>query len=198
MVSRYATWGFPIFAATPNSRTIRSTRISRCSSPIPEMMVCPVSSSVCILNVGSSRRSLSRAVPSLSWSDFVLGSIATEITGAGKSIASICARAFHGRNVERGWKVADDGIQEWLDALVLESGPTENGHEFEGNRALAHCRHDLLVRDLSPVDIFLEEPIVDIGDGLQQLLAILLRLFPVFLRDVLDLILVAECFVPVD
>ena len=48
------------------------------------------------------------------------------------------------------------------------------------------------------MDIFLEEPIVDIGDGLQQLLAILLRLFPVFLRDVLDLILGAECFVPVD
>src|SRR5260364_394998 len=41
IVSRYATCGFPTDASTLNSRFIRSTRISRCSSPIPEIMVCP-------------------------------------------------------------------------------------------------------------------------------------------------------------
>ena len=40
MVSRYATCGLPTLASTLNSRRMRSTMISRCSSPMPEMMVC--------------------------------------------------------------------------------------------------------------------------------------------------------------
>ena len=39
MVSRYATCGLPMLASTLNSRRIRSTRMSRCSSPMPEMTV---------------------------------------------------------------------------------------------------------------------------------------------------------------
>ena len=62
--------------------------ISRCSSPIPEMSVCPVSSSVRTRKVGSSSASRWRPMPSLSWSDFVFGSIATEITGSGNVIDS--------------------------------------------------------------------------------------------------------------
>ncbi len=41
---------------------MRSTIISRCSSPIPEINVWPVSSSVCTRNVGSSCASLRSAV----------------------------------------------------------------------------------------------------------------------------------------
>ena len=74
----------PTLACTPNSRIMRSTIISRCSSPMPEISVCPVSGSLCTLNVGSSCESLASALPSLSWSALVLGSMATEITGAGK------------------------------------------------------------------------------------------------------------------
>ena len=62
--------------------------ISRCSSPIPAMSVCPVSSSVRTRKVGSSSASRWRAVASLSWSAFVFGSMATEMTGSGKFIAS--------------------------------------------------------------------------------------------------------------
>ena len=62
--------------------------ISRCSSPIPEMSVCPVSSSVRTRKVGSSSDRRCRPWPSLSWSPFVFGSTATEITGSGNSIAS--------------------------------------------------------------------------------------------------------------
>ena len=40
-------------ASTLNARFMRSTMISRCSSPMPEMTVCPVSSSVRTRNVGS-------------------------------------------------------------------------------------------------------------------------------------------------
>ena len=62
--------------------------MSRWSSPIPEITVCPVSSSYLTTNVGSSSASLARPVPSLSWSALVLGSTATEITGVGKLIDS--------------------------------------------------------------------------------------------------------------
>ncbi len=62
--------------------------ISRCSSPIPEMSVCPVSSSVRTRKVGSSSDSRCSPLPSLSWSPFVFGSTATEITGSGKVIDS--------------------------------------------------------------------------------------------------------------
>ena len=49
--------------------------ISRCSSPMPAMIVSPVSLSVWTRNVGSSRRGCWRALPSLSLSALVLGSI---------------------------------------------------------------------------------------------------------------------------
>ena len=57
MVSRYATWGLPTVASTLNSRIMRSTITSRCSSPMPEITVWAVSSSVRTLKVGSSSES---------------------------------------------------------------------------------------------------------------------------------------------
>ena len=62
--------------------------MSRWSSPIPEITVCPVSSSNFTTNVGSSSASFARPVPSLSWSAFVFGSTATEMTGVGKLMDS--------------------------------------------------------------------------------------------------------------
>ena len=55
---------------------------------MPEMIVWPVSSSVRTWKVGSSSESAPSALPSLSWSTFVFGSMATEITGSGNSIRS--------------------------------------------------------------------------------------------------------------
>ena len=55
---------------------------------MPEMMVCPDSSSVYTRNEGSSCASLPRAMPIFSWSGLVFGSTATEMTGAGNSILS--------------------------------------------------------------------------------------------------------------
>ena len=55
---------------------------------MPEMTVWPVSSSVRTRNVGSSSDSDLSALPSLSWSVLVLGSMATWITGSGKIIRS--------------------------------------------------------------------------------------------------------------
>ena len=55
--------------------------MSRCNSPIPEIIVCPDSSSVRTRNDGSSLASLPSATLIFSWSEIVLGSTATEITG---------------------------------------------------------------------------------------------------------------------
>src|SRR5271157_5228455 len=77
MVSRYATCGLPTLAPTPNSRIMRSTMISKCNSPIPERMVCPVSGSVFTLKVGSSWASFWMAIPIFSWSALVFGSTAS-------------------------------------------------------------------------------------------------------------------------
>ena len=55
---------------------------------MPPMIVWPVSSSVRTWKVGSSSESELSALPSLSWSTLVLGSIATEMTGSGNSIRS--------------------------------------------------------------------------------------------------------------
>ena len=55
---------------------------------MPAMIVWPVSASVRTRNVGSSSASFCSAMPSLSWSAFVLGSMATSMTGFGNFIAS--------------------------------------------------------------------------------------------------------------
>ncbi len=55
---------------------------------MPAMIVCEVSTSVRTRKVGSSSASFCRAMPSLSWSAFDLGSMATSMTGFGKRIAS--------------------------------------------------------------------------------------------------------------
>ena len=59
--------------------------MSRCSSPMPEITVWPVSSSNFTTKVGSSSESLASPAPSLSWSALVLGSTATEMTGMGNA-----------------------------------------------------------------------------------------------------------------
>mmetsp|Transcript_11034 Transcript_11034/g.29224 ORF Transcript_11034/g.29224 Transcript_11034/m.29224 type:complete len:234 (-) Transcript_11034:231-932(-) len=88
IASRYATCGAPIWHSTLNSRIMRSQMISRCSSPMPSMVVCPDSSSREKRKDGSSAASLISALVILSWSALVLGSTATLITGSGKSIFS--------------------------------------------------------------------------------------------------------------
>ena len=55
---------------------------------MPEMTVWPVSSSVRTRNVGSSSDSDLSALPSLSWSLLVFGSMATWMTGSGNSMRS--------------------------------------------------------------------------------------------------------------
>ena len=73
--------------------------MSKCNSPIPETIVCPESSSVLTWKVGSSSANLAKAIPSLSTSAWVFGSIAIPITGSGKSIDSNTIGASIAHNV---------------------------------------------------------------------------------------------------
>ncbi len=67
------------------SRRIRSTYTSRWSSPIPEMIVCPLSSSLWTRNVGSSRENRCSAFVKLGlFRDS--GTSASETTGSGTNI----------------------------------------------------------------------------------------------------------------
>ena len=93
---------------------------------MPEMTVWPVSSSVRTRNVGSSSDSDLSALPSLSWSALVFGSMATWITGSGKIIrsrmigfAAVAQRVAGGGvlEAETGHDVAGHGHVEVL-ALV--------------------------------------------------------------------------------
>ena len=88
MASLYSTCGCPWLTSTLNSRRKRSTIMSKCSSPIPEIMVWPEASSVRTVNVGSSSASFANDIPNLSTSALVLGSTAIPITGSGKSMDS--------------------------------------------------------------------------------------------------------------
>src|SRR6476660_6098411 len=113
-----------MLAPTENSRTSRSVMISRCSSPIPRMMGCPVSLSVWTLKVVSSCMSFWSAMPIFSWSAFVLGSIATAMTGSGKFIASritgvLVADRVAGRDVAQADGRRDVAGPDFLDLLAL-------------------------------------------------------------------------------
>ena len=66
---------------------------------MPAMTTWPVSVSVFTRNVGSSAISLPRPMPSFSWSAFVFGSMASEMTGSGKSIASRMTGFFSSHTV---------------------------------------------------------------------------------------------------
>ena len=61
---------------------------------MPAMTTSPVAWSVLTRNVGSSAISLPSPWPSFSWSALVFGSIASEMTGSGKSIDSSTTGCF--------------------------------------------------------------------------------------------------------
>ena len=99
--------------------------ISRCSSPIPEMTTSPVCGSVLTRKVGSSAISLPRPCPSFSWSALVFGSIASEMTGSGKSIDSsttgvpLVADRVAGRDRLQADRRGDVAGVDFLDFLAL-------------------------------------------------------------------------------
>src|SRR4051812_12378127 len=100
--------------------------------------------------------------------------------------------ALDGGDVERRRQVVDDRVEHRLDAAVLERGAAEHRVELALDRHLADGALDLLGRELLAAEVLLEQRVVALGDGLDQLGAILLGLLDEVGRDLLDLVLGAH------
>ena len=85
-VSLYGTVGMLMMISTPNLSRRRFPAMSMWDSPIPDMIISLVSCSRCTIRVGSSSVSRFKAVPILSRSALVLGSMQAENTGLGKTM----------------------------------------------------------------------------------------------------------------
>ena len=164
-VSRYTTWGRPTCASTPYSRRRRSTMMSRWSSPMPRMMVWPVSASSPVRKVGSSSASLARPKSSFSFSAWVLGSMARAITGSRAAMRSSRMGALGRANGVAGARVLEahrhhDGARaRALDALApvgMHREQTSDLFVAPGARVLhfvarfQHARVDAQVHRLAP------------------------------------------------
>ena len=172
MVSRYATCGLPTLASTLNSRSMRSTSTSRCSSPMPAMIVWPVSSSVWTVKVGSSSESENRALPILSWSALVFGSTATWMTGSGNTICSrtigcpVVGQRVAGAGVleaDAGHDVAGAGDVEVLAVVGVHQQDAADPLLLAG----AGVQDGVALLDLARVDPEVGEAAVGVGDDLE-------------------------------
>ncbi len=92
--------------------------------------------------------------------DLALALLALDRLGAG-----------HRRHVQRRGQVVDDGVQQRLHALVLERGAAQHGRQLDRERRLADRLLEALLGDLGLLEDQLEQPVVVVGDLLQQVLA---------------------------
>src|SRR5207245_1718015 len=122
---------------------MRSTSTSRCSSPMPAMIVWPVSSSEWTWNVGSSSDSACSARPQRAAVDTEVGElpdvgVAHDLEREGRErlvVARLALQlldplhvdALDRRQVERAGQEVDDRVEQRLHALVLERGATQHG-----------------------------------------------------------------------
>src|SRR5438105_2139405 len=130
---------------------MRSTRMSRCSSPMPAMIVWPVSSSVCTWNVGSSSARRWIAAPSLSGSFFVADLVTDGVA-----------------DVERARQIVGDRVEHGLHALVLERATAQHRVELAGDGGPTDAGHHLLGRGRDTVEVLLHQLVVLLGQRLDQ------------------------------
>ena len=92
------------------------------------------------------------------------------------------------RDIRRCRHEVDDGVEQGLHALVAVGRAAGHGNHLAGDRRLADDLFDVILGDLLAAEVLLHELVVLFGAGLEQLLAILLRLILHVVRDS-DLIL---------
>ena len=103
------------------------------------------------------------------------------------------------RHVERARQVVDHGVEQRLDALVLEGRSAEHRRDRDVERRLAQCAPEHLRRDRCLVlEVGLHQLVVVVGDRVDQLVVILVRLLDELGRDLLDLHRRAEIVRPDD
>ena len=78
-------------------------------------------------------------------------------------------------DVERAGEVVHDGVEELLDALVLVGGAHEDEVELAVDDALAQSRLEGVDVDLGLLEHGLHDLVGEVGGGVEQLLALLLR-----------------------
>ena len=76
-------------------------------------------------------------------------------------------------DVERRRQVIDDRVQHRLNTLVLERGAADHRVVLPRDRQLADGALDLLGGELLATEVLLQQCLVGLGDGLEQLLAVL-------------------------
>ena len=103
---------------------------------------------------------------------------------AGELVARARVDAVDRRDVERARQVVDDRVEERLHALVLEGGAEEYRRDGDRERRLAKRAPDHLRRDRALVgEVGLEELLVVLGDRVDQLVVVLVRLLGELLGD---------------
>ncbi len=92
--------------------------------------------------------------------------------------------AVHGRDVERARQVLDNGVEQRLDAFVLEGGPEQHRRHLGVERRCAQRAPDHLGRHrILVLEVGLEELLVLLRDRVDQLVVVLARLFAQLLRN---------------
>src|SRR3954468_14415821 len=86
----------------------------------------------------------------------------------------------------------DDGVEQRLHTLVLEGRAAEHRRELELERRLADRLLEAVGRDLLLLEDHLDEPVVVVGDLLEEVLARLRGLVGEVGRDVDDVLVLAE------
>ena len=100
------------------------------------------------------------------------------------------------RHVERARQVVDDRVQERLHALVLEGGAEQDRRDRDVERGRPEGAPEHLRRDCGLVlEIGLRQLVVVVGDRVDQLVVVLVRLLEELGRDVAGLHVLAEVVV---
>ncbi len=79
-------------------------------------------------------------------------------------------------NVERRRKVVDDAVQKGLNALVLEGGPAEDREDLTGDGSLPNGPPELVLGGLLTTQVFLQELVVMLDRGFNQLVSKIVHL----------------------
>ncbi len=91
--------------------------------------------------------------------------------GAGDLVALV-VEAGNGGDVEGGGQVGDDGVEQGLDALVLEGGAAQHREELEGDGGAAQGGAQLVGGDGLAVHVLAQQEVVALDDLLDHLLVV--------------------------
>ena len=80
--------------------------------------------------------------------------------------------AFHGGHIHRRGEIIHDGVEQRLNALVLERGAGKHGHDLHRQRGLADGLPHLLHSQRFAIQILVHQFVVMLGDVLDYLVAV--------------------------